>query len=161
MARRQSRAEKERNKILGWWGIITLLCLIAWQTGRPELWGLPILAWAYYQLCAAPKLCGVETTRGHPCKFRAYGRLMACTREPSHDVYKRDAFLRLLGFRREPRPITAPASYPRQQGRAPLNLPPMPEPPTVESKQQFFTILTVLLTIIGTVATVIQTVATV
>ncbi|MFI0411769.1 hypothetical protein [Actinomadura sp. 3N508] len=102
----------------------------------------------------------METTRGHPCKNRAYGRLMACKNEPSHDVYKRDAFLRLLGFQRGGRPITAPASHARTP-RASTEPDDTASPPaTVESRQQALTLLTIALTLIGTAATVVQTVLT-
>jgi hypothetical protein len=154
MARR-TRAERDRARVLGWWAAIIVLGWYAWDSGRLGLWVLPFLAWAYYQLCAAPKLCGVETTKGHPCKNRAYGRLMACT-EPSHYGYKRDALLRLLGVRRPPRQITAPATSGPRPGRAPVEQS-LAEPATLNSRQRALTILTVALTIIGTVATVIQT----
>ncbi len=158
MGRRQTRAEKDRNRVISWWAAIALLGIFAWQSGRPETWLLPILAWSYYQLFSAPKLCGVETTRGHPCKNRAYGRLMACKREPSHDVYKRDAFLRLLGFHRGARPISAPASY-RRADRAPIDQSENPQgPATIDSTQQTYAIATIGLALIGTAATVVQTI---
>jgi hypothetical protein len=156
MVRQPPRSKKERNSIVGWWSAIVLLCLVAWQMGRLELWLLPLLVWSYYQLFAAPKLCGVETTKGHPCKNRAYGRLMACKHTPSHDTYKRDAFLQLLGFRRPARSIAAPAPYTRRSKRVVADMAPSALV-VVEPKQQFFTILTIILTIIGTVAAVIQT----
>jgi hypothetical protein len=78
---------------------------------------------------------------------------MACTYQPSHAVYKTDALLRMLGFRRNPRQVTAPA--PRPGGEpAPHYSEPAPEQPTIERKQTLMTALT----IIGTVAGVIQTV---
>lgn len=119
------------------------------------IWLLPLLVVAYYQLCAVPTLCGVETTRGHPCKNRAYGRLMACKDQPSHAIYKTDALLRLIGFRRNPRSITAPAPYAEESAPAEMH---MSEPATVEPKQLSFAVLTIVLTVVGTVATVIQTV---
>jgi hypothetical protein len=67
MARR-TRAERDRARVLGWWAAIILLGWFAWDFGRLGLWLLPFLAWAHYQLCAAPKLRGVETSKGHPCK---------------------------------------------------------------------------------------------
>ena len=156
MARRKSRPEKERNIRLTFFGMATLLGILSWRSGRIDTWVLPLLAIAYYQLCAVPTLCGVETTRGHPCKNRAYGRLMACKDQPSHGIYKTDALLRLIGFRRNPRSVTAPAPYAKALNDAPTELH-MSEPATVEPKQLSITILTVALTIIGTVATVIQT----
>ncbi|TDD35287.1 hypothetical protein E1287_14370 [Actinomadura sp. KC06] len=146
--------------MVAWWSFIILLGVFAWQSGRPEVGLLPILGWSYYQLFSAPKLCGVETTRGHPCKNRAYGRLMACKNEPSHDIYKRDAFLRLLGVHRGGRPITAPASHertPRASTESHTNASP---PATVEARQQALAMLTIALTLIGTAATVVQTVLT-
>lgn len=151
MARRQTQDQKRRNIILGWWSAVLLLGVWAWQAGLPQLWVLPILTLAYYELCAVPTLCGVETTRGHPCKNRAYGRLMACTREPSHAVYKTDALLRILGIRRNPRTFSAPAPRPhRQTGTQAANS--SPEVATIESKQTLITALT----IVGTIAAIIQ-----
>ncbi|GAA0967205.1 hypothetical protein [Actinocorallia libanotica] len=158
MAQRQTLTEKKRNRIIGWWSAIGLLCLVGWQQGNPALWGLAILVWGYYQMFAVPTLCGVETSRGTPCRFRAYGRLMACTREPSHDVDKRNVLLRLIGLGRPQRPITAPAAgRPRRAGSAAA----MPAPPfeaaSIESKQLFLAIVSIVITAIGTIATIIQT----
>lgn len=150
MARRPTRAEKRRNAILTWWSAIVVLAILAWQSGRPELWILPLLTWAYYELCAVPTLCGVETSRGFPCRNPANGRLMACTHQPSHAVYKTDALLRILGFRRGPRQVAAPA--PRPHESASHYSEPTLEQPTIERKQTLMTALT----LIGTVAGVIQ-----
>jgi hypothetical protein len=154
MARRPTQAERRRNTILGWWGAIALLVVTAWQAGRPELWILPLLSWAYYELCAVPTLCGVETSRGWPCKHPANGRLMACTREPSHNVYKTDALLRMLGFRRNPRQVTASAPRPGREPAAHYSEAP-PERVTVESKQTLITALTIIATIAGVIQTVL------
>lgn len=154
MARRQTQAEKRRNAILCWWGAVVLLSVLAWQSGYPQLWILPLLTWAYYELCSVPTLCGVETSRGWPCKHPASGRLMACTREPSHSVYKTDALLRLLGYRRSPRQATAPAPRPGR-GPEPHYSEPLPERPTVEPKQRLMTVLTVIATVAGVIQTVL------
>lgn len=151
MARRRTKAEKRRNTILIWWGAVILLAVVAWQSGRPELWILPLLTWAYYELCAVPTLCGVETSRGLPCRNPANGRLMACTHQPSHAVYKTDALLRILGVRRNPRQVAAPAPRPDDEP-ASYYSEPAPGQPTIERKQTLMTALT----LIGTVAGVIQ-----
>ncbi|MEU5882249.1 hypothetical protein [Spirillospora sp. NPDC047279] len=150
MARRPTRAERNRNKIIMWWGAAILLGVFAWNQGRVELWILPILVIAYYELCAVPTLCGVETSRGHPCKNQAYGRLIACKDQPSHAVYKNDALLRMLGFRRPPRQVSAPAPGPHD--RTATELPMEPQVATIESKQTLIT----LLTVVGTIAGVVQ-----
>lgn len=134
-----------------WWGAVVVLAVLAWQSDHPELWMLPLLTWAYYELCAVPTLCGVETSRGFPCKNPANGRLMACTHQPAHAVYKTDALLRILGFRRSPRQVTAPAPRPGGESTFQHSEPPS-EQPTVERKQTLMTALT----IIGTLAGVIQ-----
>ncbi|MDN3353394.1 hypothetical protein [Actinomadura sp. DC4] len=82
---------------------------------------------------------------------------MACKDQPLHGMYKNDALLRLAGFRRDPRPITAPAPYSDTSAPETVELQ-MPEPPTVEPKQLSFAVITVVLAFAGTVATVIQTV---
>lgn len=151
MARRPTKAEKRRNTILIWWGAVIILAVWAWRSGRPELWILPLLTWAYYELCAVPTLCGVETSRGLPCRNPANGRLMACTHQPSHPVYKTDALLRMLGFRRSPRQVAAPAPHPDGEA-ASHHSAPAPEQPTIERKQTLMTALT----LIGTLAGVIQ-----
>ncbi|RFS87051.1 hypothetical protein D0T12_02015 [Actinomadura spongiicola] len=66
MARRLTKAEKRSNAILIWWAAVIVLAVSAWKSDRPELWILPLLTWAYYELCAVPTLCGVETSRGFP-----------------------------------------------------------------------------------------------
>lgn len=151
MARRLIKAEKRRNAILIWWSAVIVLAVLAWKSGRPELWILSLLTWAYYELCAVPTLCGVETSRGFPCRNPANGRLMACTHQPSHAVYKTDALLRILGFRRSPRQVAAPAPRPGGESASHYSEP-APEQPTIERKQTLMTALT----LIGTVAGVIQ-----
>lgn len=113
MARRRTRAEKDRNIVVGGWSAAVLLGVLAWRLDYVGLWGLPILTLAFYQLCVVPTLCGVETTKGSPCKNRAYGRLLACKEQPSHKAYKTDALVRLLGVRRSHRSVSAPAPYSR------------------------------------------------
>jgi len=113
MASKLTRREKDRYRILVGWGLPAVFSAAAWDVGRAELWGLPILIWLCYELFFAPVLCGVETSRKHPCKQRAYGRIRACN-EPSHHVYKRDQLLLLFGFRVRERQITAPARKPRR-----------------------------------------------
>ncbi|MBE1530231.1 hypothetical protein [Actinomadura algeriensis] len=136
-----------------WWAVIVLLLVWAWQAEEVQLWALPLLAWGYYELGAVPTLCGVETTRGHPCKNPARGRLMACTAQPSHAGYKTDALLRLVGVRRPPRPIAASAS---RSDNAPSPGDQSSGEATVESKQT----LMIALTLIATVAGVVQTILT-
>ncbi|MCD0453340.1 hypothetical protein LO762_29780 [Actinocorallia sp. API 0066] len=135
---------------------IIACCAVGWSY-YSGFFVIAILLAGYYQLCQVPTLCGVETTRGTPCRHRAYGRLMACTREPSHDVYKRDIFLSILGIRRPPRAITAPTRGARP-GRTATAAPPLTESMTIESKQLFIAVITIIFTVIGTIATIVQTV---
>lgn len=141
---------------MSWMLAIIACCAAGWHY-YSGFFVIAILLAGYYQLFKVPVLCGVETTRGTPCRHRAYGRLMACTREPSHDVYKRDIFLSLLGVRLPPRAITAPTRGARP-GRTATAALPQTEPMTIESKQLFIAVITIVLTVIATIATIIQTV---
>lgn len=154
MAKQRTARKKERDARLYSWLAILALGAWAWQSGIVTLWVLPVLAFCYYQLCLVPTLCGVETTRRRPCKNRAYGRLMACRREPSHWVYKRNALLD-IAIRRGPRTITAPAPRPAQEGKTQTTQA-IPEFVTVEQGQAFITFSTLFLTLISTITGVIQ-----
>lgn len=154
MARRQTRHDRRRNTLLGWWAGIATLAALAWQYDALELWVLPLFAWVAYESCYCPTTCGVTTVRGHPCRNAVLGRLYACKEQMAHPALKRDAIYRLLGLR----PGSGPSPNQRHAPQAQTaNQVYPPGTATVEPNQQIM----LYLTIVATVAGVIQTIWTV
>lgn len=151
MARRPTRYERRRNTLLAWWACIAILCVLAWRVGVAQLWLLPLIAWIPYELCYAPTTCGVQTTRGQPCKNPTSGRLYACKEQPAHAPLKRDALFRLLGLRHGPalsRTGQAPSSQTAHAEYA------LPESATIDPHQKVMLYLTVIATLAGVIQTI-------
>lgn len=154
MARRITRQQMR----YGSWAVTVLLAVVAALSGHLRLWLLPLLFWAYYELCLCPTTCGIQTTSGGLCRHPASGRLYACQAQPSHSRLKINAFLRLLGIRRDPvvpaRP-DGPGQEPAAAGGGPRQQAVAadfgPETATIDSRQT----LVVLLIVLGTFVAVV------
>jgi hypothetical protein len=99
LAGQTTRQVRQRTKY-GSWAVTALLAAVAWRAGHLQLWLLPLLFWAYYELCLCPTTCGIRTTGGGLCRNPASGRLYACKARPAHSRLKNDALIRMLGIRR-------------------------------------------------------------
>jgi hypothetical protein len=140
---------RQRTKY-GSWAVTAVLAVIAWRAGHLQLWLLPLLFWVYYELCLCPTTCSIQTTSGGLCRNAASGRLYACTAQPSHSRWKNDAFIRMLGIRRDS-PAPAPAN-----GAAPAESADFgPENATIESRQTLAVLLIVLSGLVGIVVAVL------
>lgn len=143
MARRKTRRQRES----AWWTAVGVCLVIAWYSGRPLVWTLPIFTWVLYQLCFCPIACGVQTRHGTPCRNPASGRLFACS--PAHWRLKRAVLLSWVGIRRPYRSVTAAPAI--AGSVAPVG------PVQVDPNQRVM----LYLTIIGTAAGVIQAIVSV
>lgn len=140
MARRKTQRQRES----AWWTAIGVLVVIAWYSGRPLMWAVPIFTWVVYELCFCPTACGVQTRDGTPCRNDANGRLFAC--KASHWRLKRAVLLRWMGIRRPYRTVTTTPLAPGS---------PVPTGPVqVDPNQRVM----LYLTVIGTIAGVVQAV---
>jgi hypothetical protein len=143
MARRKTQRQRES----AWWAGIGVLVVMAWYSGRPLAWTLPIFTWVLYELCFCPIACGVQTRDGTPCRNNASGRLYACT--PAHWRLKRAVLLSWVGIRRPYRTVTTAPVTPGSLASV--------GSVQVDPNQRVM----LYLTIIGTVAGVVQAVVSV
>lgn len=142
-----TRRKTQRARETTWWTAVGVLIVIAWYSGRPLIWVLPIFTWVVYELCFCPIACGVQTRDGTPCRNNANGRLFAC--RPSHWRLKRAVLLSWVGIRRPYRTVTLAPATPG--GPAPVGS------VRVDPNQRIM----LYLTIIGTIAGVVQAVVSV
>lgn len=156
MARRVPEYKKRLYIALSFWILFFVLCKIAWDSGRFNDWGPPLMAFGLYELWVVPTRCRARTTRKGSCKHPCYGLLKGCRHQASHGPGKRaDLFRALTAGRAQFIPS------PSADGTAALKSQPIPDPDTVTvgTVQRLVTFFTIVSGIAGVVQTIFAAVS--
>ena len=150
MAREMPQYKKRLYIKLGFPVVLLVLCMIAWDSGIFNYWGLPLMAVGVYALWIVPTSCKAITMRKGQCTRGCYGLLKGCRYVSSHGPDKRADLLRALTAGRA-QAIPSPAG-----GTTVLKSEPTPDPDavTIDPTQR----LVIVFTVVGGIAGVVQTV---